>query len=157
MSEVKTRTFAEKQAERLAFNPNLAKRIEDYENVPTTARPAFIILGRKRGENSYMGYVEHSFTLGPSKDQTFVYWTSANASSNFGGKFLIDGKSWAEKDLAYLYRRADEEWEMFNVEDPLPVVLDWRKYWWGQERDNMTLSGVRNKYAARNVDFKMTD
>lgn len=158
MSEVQAKTpktYAEKQSERLAFNPGLAKRVEDYENVPTTARPAFILLGRKKGDNAYMGYVEHSFSLGTSKDQTFVYWTSANASSNFGGKFSIDGKSWAEKDLASLSKRADEEWEIFNIDDPLPVELDWRTYWWGHERDNCTMSGVRDKYAARNVNFKM--
>lgn len=151
-------TYAEKQAERLAYNPNLAKRIEDYENVPTKARPAFILLGRAKGSNAYMGYVENSFSLGVSKNETFVYWTSANASSNFGGKFSIDGKSWAEKDLADMRRRhCDEEWEIFNVEDPLPVELDWRMYHWGHERDNQTLSGVRDKYAARNVKFKMLD
>lgn len=152
----KAKTYAEKQAERLADNPNLAKRVEDYENVPIKALPAFILLGRKKGENAYMGYVEGSFSLMTSKDETFVYWTSANATSNFGGKFTIDGKSWAEKDFAKLQARADEEWEMFNVEEPLPVELDWRKYHWGSEPDCMTLSGVRDKYAARNVGFKMS-
>lgn len=146
----------DRQTKRLAANPNLAKKVEDYDNVPTKATPAFILLGRKKGENAYMGYVENSFSLSTSKNETFVYWSSNNATSNFGGTFVIDGKAWAEKDLAKLQLRPDEDWQMFSVEDALPVTLDWRMYHWGHEPD-LTLSGVRDKYAARNVRFEMLD
>jgi hypothetical protein len=146
-------------AERLAEYPGISKKVEDYENTPMTDDlPAFIILGRKPGDNAYTGYVEHSFSMGESKDESLVFWSSQNAASNFGGKFVVDGRKKAENHLNILRQKdAKTEWEIYDVTDEnIPVVLNWQIWHWANEPD-YTLSGVRDKYRARNVKFSIKE
>lgn len=120
--------------------------------------PGYVLLGRTAADNAYQGYVEHSFSLSLDRDRTHFYW-SGDAVSNFGTRHKLDGKAHAEKDMEHLRKsRPDMEWAMYDARDAatLPVVLDWDDWLDGHE-PAQTLSGVKDKYRARNIRFRMKE
>lgn len=117
--------------------------------------PGYIVLAREPGANDYRGVVENSFSLDTSNDRTQFFWSSNNATSNFGGSFVIDGLKDAQETVEYWSKKyPDWTFEIFDARDDekLPVYLDWDRYINGC-RPADTLSGVNDKYDARNLKF----
>ncbi len=103
-------------------------------------RPIFVVL--LTTDDGYRGLVEHSMTLGTDKSRVRLWWTKAE---------WTDGRTNAEASAKYTSdARAVDIWD---AHDPaLPIVIDWD----GWVRDNepaKTLSGVRDKFKARNALF----
>jgi hypothetical protein len=126
------------------------------------ALPGFVILGKHKGGNSYcFGYTEGSFSMSLSEDKTNFWWYGT-AYSNFGTKHELTPESVRKnierhvKDLELGH--PDVEFEVWDVHDPLiPVEFDWELWLWGSQSSDKTLSGVVDKYAARNLRFRMKD
>jgi hypothetical protein len=118
--------------------------------------PGFIILGHEPQQNSYLGKVEGSFSMDVSKDFTQFHWTGTAYS--ILGKHQLDGRADAEEELRRLKKdRPDVEWTIYDVHaDDLPVLIDWDG-WRRANEPADTLSGVRNKYVARNPRFYMIE
>jgi hypothetical protein len=121
--------------------------------------PGFIVLGKGPSTNAYVGTVELSFAMDLSKDRTQFYWSHDNATSNFGGKFKIDGRKDAEARVEQLAKaHPDHTWEIFDVhDDNLPVLMDWDDWRWGSTPSEKKLSGVMDKFIARNPRFYMIE
>ena len=71
----------------------------------------------------------------------------------------MDGRQYAE-DMIEKFRNDYPDWD-FDIhdahdEDALPVVLDWNQ-WAMACRPAATLSGVLDKYGARNIQFTMKE
>lgn len=119
--------------------------------------PGYIVLGREPGQNSFLGSIEGSFSMDVSKDRTQFHW-SGNAVSNIGTKHVLDGKADAEEELARLVKaRPDVEWAIYDAHaDDLPVLVDWDG-WRHANEPSDRLSGVRDKFTARNPRFYMIE
>ena len=113
------------------------------------ALPGVIVLIRRPGANAYEGYVEHSFSMDYSGSHVNFWWQSPEH----------DGKRYAEAHAADI-RRHHQDWEVevWDARDPkLPVTLDWEVWIEAQAHNPNTLSGVSNKFAARNIPFRMRE
>lgn len=123
--------------------------------------PGFVILGKLKAHgNSYpVGYCENSFSMSVENGRSNFWWIGT-ATSNFGSKHELTYekvKASVERHLADLNRNhPDYNFEVWDVHDPeIPVEFDWEHWLWGNARSDRTLSGVRDKYAARNLEFRM--
>jgi hypothetical protein len=115
--------------------------------------PGYIILGRYG--DLYIGPIECSFSLDTSYERTQFFWSSKVATSNFGGKFEINGLEWAKESIKRLEKdHPDINFQIYDVHDDnlLPVELDWDE-WREACKPAETLSGVKDKFKARNVKF----
>lgn len=114
----------------------------------------FIILMREPGHNSYTGYVENSFSMGGHKDRVRLYWT--NHDHWFG---RIDGEEDATAEAERLRKaHPDIEFEVWDARDPkCPVTVDWADYAESNRYNPNTLSGVSNKFNARNIPFAIKE
>lgn len=151
---------------KIGWQPSPERR-EQLESLP-----GFVLLGRIDGGNDWIGYVEHTFSMGTNLDQTQFYWSGPAVDNVLGLKHQIDGRKDAEHGLRhFLTRRLPgsaqpgeppngpkiAEAEIFDARaDDLPVVIDWEKWIMAHEPWN-NLSGVRNKYGCRNVSFRMKE
>ena len=120
---------------------------------PLMSLQGYIILIKKPNDSNLYGPIEDSFSLNITKNQTFFYWDSR------GSKLWreMDGKKWVEKDLEY-WKRQHPDWEMkvYNPRDNdnLPIVIDWEVWLDAHIPSNQSLSGVKSKYWARNLQFR---
>lgn len=118
--------------------------------------PSFVVLARAPGVNGYRGIVENSLSVSTHDTRTQFFWSSAKATSNLGGKFVVDGRADAEEMVEFWSKRhPDWTFEIFDARDDerLPVHLDWQR-WLNGCRPAETFSGVYDKYDARNLVFK---
>lgn len=117
--------------------------------------PGYIVLARQKGGNTYSGVIEGSFSLDRSLERTQFFWTSDNATSNFGGSFKVDGKKNAVEAAEYWGAKfPDVQFTVHDVHaDDLPVVMDWDGWRRAKAPSEKTLSGVVDKFGARNVRF----
>lgn len=130
-------------------------RLEQLRAMEKPNLPGYLVLGRREGGNTFaLGTIERSFSLDTHPDRTQFFWSSENASSNFGGSFVVDGKSMAEKNARYWNEQQPEyRFEVFDVHDPeCPVLMDWDE-WRRDDQPANTLSGVQDKFGSRNVRF----
>lgn len=118
--------------------------------------PGYIILGKRPLDNAYQGVVEGSFSMYLSPDYVNFFWTGTGYSML--GKHEVDGLKEAEHYQEYFASRyPDMVFEIFDVHsEDLPVVLDWDGLTAGLMPAE-TLSGVRNKFRARNFRFNMKE
>ncbi|QXV73994.1 hypothetical protein [Rhizobium phage RHEph12] len=110
------------------------------------ASDRWIILAKLPGDNSYQGYTELSFCMDWSKDYVLQF-----------NMVWGDGKKNCEEHLA-LARSNHPTWEieMYDWRDEnLPVILDIEKWLDANAHNPNTLSGVDDKYRARNIPFTM--
>src|SRR5271170_6584263 len=115
----------------------------------------YVVLITKPNDPSLYGPVELSFGLDVRPNETQYFWSSNNASSNFGIRGIkVEGLKRAESSIK-AWRQDHPDWKfgVYDVEDPfLPIVIDWAGY----KRAIVpakTLSGVTDKYKARNLSF----
>lgn len=116
----------------------------------------FMVLSERKMEDTYHSVIECSWSIELSTDRAQFYWSSQKATSNFGGSFAVDGrkhademKAWAEKQLP------DFPFKVWDVRDPaLPIELNWKAWERAHEPSDRNISGVVDKFTARNVPFK---
>ena len=114
--------------------------------------PGYVVLG-KYGD-LYQGIIECSFSMDLSFERANFFWSSKKATSNFGGSFEIDGLEAATHYKEYFSERTPGvDFQIYDVHsDNLPVVFDWDE-WREACKPAETLSGVKDKFKARNVRF----
>jgi hypothetical protein len=86
-----------------------------------------------------------------------LFWWSGPATSNFGSKHVLDARADATHALEHL-KKLQPDWDivLYDVRDEaLPVILDWDGWIEAQAFNPNTLSGVSNKFKARNMKFTM--
>jgi hypothetical protein len=72
-------------------------------------------LGKAKGDNTYQGVIETSWTMELSKERANFFWSSV-ATSNFGGRFEIDGLEDAKTYQEHFSKKCPEmEFEIFDV------------------------------------------
>lgn len=113
----------------------------------------YVVLARYG--DSYQGIIEHSFWMDLSDERALFFWSSKNATSNFGGKFEVDGFKDAKHHLLKFSKdNPNLDFKIYDVHaDDLPVEFDWDE-WREACKPAETLSGVKDKFKARNVKFK---
>ena len=116
----------------------------------------YICLAVMPGEEWYTGLVENSFSMGVSNKATQFFWSGIGYDNIFRQPHEIDG--W--RDAKCRADRFEKEYRGANVfifnardEELLPVSLDWDKWILASRRDISKLSGVKDKYHARNIPF----
>ncbi|MDE2426311.1 MAG: hypothetical protein KGO96_10445 [Elusimicrobia bacterium] len=73
--------------------------------------------------------------------------------------FKVDGRAEAEhqRDI-FMKKIPDMTWEVFDARaEDLPIEIDWEAWNKDNEFTPNTLSGVRNKFRARNAPFRMKE
>jgi hypothetical protein len=129
------------------------KEVEAYlDGKPLMTLAGYIILVKKPNDDTLYGIVEQSFSLDTSKTHTFFFWDSPK-----GGRFReMDGKVWVQKDCEY-WNKNHPDWEftIYDARDDskLPVTIDWESWLDAHEPSDKTLSGIKDKYRARNLRF----
>jgi hypothetical protein len=119
--------------------------------------PGYVILGRRAGSNSYVGVVELSFAMDLHDSRTNFFWTGVGRDNIVGAKHQIDGKATAERYRQHFAERNPTiEFTVYDIDSPdLPVVIDWDDWRDGSSPSDRTLSGVKDKFRARNPRFYM--
>lgn len=141
-------------SERKPIEPLTEKQREHYLKLP-----GLIILGRAPGVNAWHGYVEHSMSMGWDADHVNYWWSGTGTDAIFGFTMTIDAQRDVDSHMETIKKnKPDWEIKVFDVFDPdLPVVLD-REAWMQANRyDPNKLSGVSDKFKARNIPFKMKE
>ena len=109
------------------------------------AEAGYVILIKKPNDDQLYGPVENSFSLGVEPNRTFLYWSSTY--------WNLDAWTWANRD----YDRGKQEhpdWE-YTIYKAMeaPVNINWDVWLDAHSPSTHTLSGVKNKYDARNLKF----
>ncbi len=119
--------------------------------------PGYVVLGKKRTDNSYKAIIERSWSMDLSGDHACFFWSSDNATSNLGGRFKVDGLADAKHNMAKFAKDSDMEFTIFDVHsDDLPIIIDW-DCWRECSKPADTMSGVKSKFGARNPRFYMKE
>lgn len=128
--------------------------ISDERRAQLLDLAGYVILVRKTADEPYEGYVEQSFGMGFDPKRVNFWW-SGEAHSNFGTKHTIDGRESAMRHAETIEKNhpdwSVEVWDAHN--EDLPIVIDWNAWADAQAHDPNTLSGVSDKYKARNAPF----
>jgi hypothetical protein len=124
--------------------------------------PGYVVLGKREGGNAYNAIIERSFSMDVSSDNANFWWIGEARDNFFGAKWELSKeivlKNAERHRDAFNKTRPDMKFEVFDVRDPdLPIVIDWDTWLWAHESSDKTLSGVRDKFIARNPPFKMKD
>ena len=128
---------------------------EELEQMEKPNLEGFVLLCKEPKDNAYKAIVEHSFSMGMSPDRVLFFWSSDKATSNLGGSFRVDGKANAkEQKREYEKLYPEVEFTIFDIHDPeLPILVDWDGWRAASARSDKTLSGVVDKFTARNPRF----
>lgn len=123
--------------------------------------PGYIIIGKRENANAYAaGIVENSFSMSVHPERSNFWWIGS-AVSNFGTKHELTREKVfknAEHYRDMFSKPGDPKFEIWDVDDPnLPVEIDWQEWERASAPSDKTLSGVVNKFRARNVRFKMKE
>ncbi len=130
--------------------------VSEEQRQKLLALQGVVILGNEKGGNHFKGYVEHSWSMDWSSDHV-LFWWSGPATSNLGSKHMLDARKDAEHALKSILS-SHTSWDVtvWDVRDEaLPVILDWESWVQAQAFNPNTLSGVTDKFKARNMPFKM--
>ena len=120
------------------------------------ALPGYICLAVLPSEEWYTGLVENSFSMSTSPHATQFFW-SGQARSNFGTSHEMDGwKNARRRTDEFQKKNPGSRVFIFDArnEEDLPVRIDWER-WLLDSRPAYNLSGVTNKYGARNLAFRV--
>lgn len=129
--------------------------MDDDTKARLLAMPGYVVLGKRKGGNAYSGLTENSFSMGLEVDYVLFFWWITNS---WGYRTADEARKDAEDHRdKYNKSHPDMDFEVWDVRDPnLPITLDWEGWVVANESAD-TLSGVRNKYRARNFKFEMRD
>ncbi len=108
-------------------------------------KPVFVVLTVK--DDALYGIVEHSFTMGLAEGRANLFFS--------GGYWGLVGKEDADHHAEqYAKQYPKLKFKVWSIDDPdLPIEIDWDR-WKEAGSPAKTLSGVKNKYHARNVSFR---
>lgn len=126
------------------------KPIEELSQEQRTriaALKAWVIFGKPKEDNAFKGYVEHSWHLDYSPDYVRI-WTETWNDEKSMQKMLEETQS------------LHPSWEfvLYEVHDPeMPFELDIEAWLDAQAYNPNTLSGVTDKFKARNATFKVKE
>lgn len=118
-------------------------------------RPSYVVLGERDGH--LVGIIERSFSMDLSDERVRIWWSSENAVSNFGIHHVVNG----EKDAEYHRECFDQNhsevgFQVFDLNAPdCPIDIDWAGYLEASAPDSQKLSGVKDKFGARNPKFHL--
>ncbi len=118
--------------------------------------PSYVVIGKKDGDEIYQGVIENSFSMDLSKNRINVFWSSQNAVDMFGNTGLkVDGRVDAERYRDYFAKgHSDMVFEVVDLHSPdCCVVIDWEEKAEAGMPDPKKLSGVKDKFRARNPRF----
>lgn len=112
----------------------------------------FVILGNLPGENHVSGFVEHSFSMGWDRSHVNMWvWHPE------WGYFKTEDPV-RDNCQKYADKYKEQNAKVWDIHDPdLPIVLDIEAWIDAQAYNPNTLSGVSDKFKARNAPFKMKD
>ena len=96
----------------------------------------YVLLGKKEN-GSYIGTVEHSFSLGLSKTEIRFWWSGKAVDNVIGAKYILDGKKNALHNKKYWVKKHPEiKFTVYNVDNPnLPIEIDWDS--WKKTKDKL--------------------
>lgn len=127
----------------------------------------YVVLGKREGGNAYSAVIERSFSMDVSSERVNVFLIGVFTDNLVGAKWDLTKQkvlACAEKYRATFSGRGDivgcpkMQFEVWDIDDPkLPIVIDWDDWRRGNERSDKTLSGVRDKFSARNPRFYMRE
>ena len=119
------------------------------------ALPGYICLAVMPGDKWYTGLVERSFSIGTDTRATQFFWTGT-AHSILGAHDLDGWKNAKDRADKFEERHPGARVFIFDArgDGELPVTLEWEK-WLLDSRPAYTLSGVADKYGARNIGFQI--
>lgn len=114
----------------------------------------FVILGQEPQSNTLSGYVEHSFCMGWDSGYALLFlWHPIRGWRKTEESALRDAEEWLVSA-----RKKVSDAKIWDIHDPeLPVVFDMESWIDAQAYNPNTLSGVSNKFKARNAAFTMKD
>lgn len=108
----------------------------------------YVVIITKPGDDKLYGPVEQSFSLDVKPWETQLYWTHAG--------YKIDGLEWATRTVDD-WKKLHPKWkfQIYRVHGRLlPIKINWKAWKEASAPTSNTLSGVRDKYYARNLKFK---
>lgn len=123
---------------------------------------SFVILRYSFGKpnvNGVEAIVEHSFAMGEHTNNVNVWWTGEGTDNIVGRKWKVDGESEAREyaNKLNVILPESQKWQVYELlEDSCPIEIDWNVYTYANAPAD-TLSGVNDKFLARNPPFKMKD
>jgi hypothetical protein len=127
----------------------------------------YVVLGKREGGNAYSAVIERSFSMDVSPERASVFLIGVFRDNLVGAKWDLTKQkvlACAEKYRDTFSGRSDivgvpeMEFKVWDIDDPeLPIVIDWDDWRRGNERSDKTLSGVRDKFSARNPRFYMKE
>lgn len=112
--------------------------------------PGFVILGSRPGENALSAIIELSFAMDESQDRVLFWFIRPDMSKERVMKNCEHYRS--------MFSMGGNEYKIWDVRDPdLPIDINWEEWLWANASSEKTVSGVRDKYRARNPQFKMKE
>ncbi len=114
--------------------------------------PAWIILAKTRGANTYHAVIERSFSMDFDSERANIFWSGPATDNIIGANYTLDGKRDAEHNCKAMQGRNRLELEVFDARSSdCPVEIDWEEW----SKDMMV--GASRKFFARNAKFSMKD
>jgi hypothetical protein len=126
----------------------------DARNKRLLENNIFIVLGINPVTNKYCGPIKNSFGLDIREGWTQAWWSAFEGCDKWAEN--VDGQKEAQRSVDYWVKQGKNwNWKIYRVQtDELPIVIDWEHYLWAHTYDDKTLSGIVDKYGARNFRFK---
>lgn len=118
-------------------------------------RPSYVVLGCKP-DGTYVGIVENSFSMSLSERYVNIFWSSETARDNIVGAIhVVNGEEDAQHHCKNFSRGHPEiQFSVYDLNSPdCPIDIDWKRYLISWTPDPKKLSGVKDKFGARNPDF----
>lgn len=111
------------------------------------ALKSWVLFGKSKEDNAFKGYIENTWNMDFSPDYVRIWTDTWN-----------DEPSMQEMLKEKQDKYPDWEFVLYEVHDPeMPFVLDIEAWLDAQAYDPNTLSGVSDKFKARNTIFKMKE
>lgn len=121
----------------------------------------FVVLAKSKTDNSYKAIIERSWSMDLSSDCCLFFWTGKGYSALFkpGAYVEIDGfKDATHHKEKFGQNNAGMDFTIFEVHaTDLPIAIDWDTWRKDCAPSEKTLSGVQNKFGARNPRFVMKE
>ena len=109
----------------------------------------YIILGRMKSDNTFVGYTEHSFSMGVDSTEHVRVWRSSKKRTLYSAtaEEVVRSRMCDVKELNK--KHPDIEWSLYRVgSKDCPVKIKWSRYHNLKKHKNL------NKFDYRNLVFE---